>query len=174
MIKEESFILSKLREGDISAMEILYIRYAPQVRSFVFSILKNSEDTDDLVHDIFIKVWEKREIICQVKSFKAYLFTTTRNTVYNKLKHDRVHQKYVNYSSKNPANYDTEKRVVMQDLLDLINKEIDSLTEQQKIIYKLSRYDNLTYKEIAEKMGISPKTVQYHIGNILSRLKKIL
>ena len=99
-MKEEFFLLQKLSENDMSAMEVLYIRYAPQVKSFVSAILKDSADTDDIVQDIFLRIWEDRERVCQAKSFKSYLFAMTRNIVYNKLKHDKVHDRYVGFESK--------------------------------------------------------------------------
>lgn len=173
-MKEEFFLLQKLSENDMSAMEVLYIRYAPQVKSFVSAILKDSADTDDIVQDIFLRIWEDRERVCQAKSFKSYLFAMTRNIVYNKLKHDKVHDRYVGFESKRNSQHEIEERIMTKDLLDHINEEIDSLTEQQRIIYELNRNEDMTYKEIADKLGISPKTVQYHIGNVLAKLKKLL
>ena len=172
---EEFFLLSKLKEGNMSAMEVLYIRHAPQVKSFVSAIMKNDADTEDLVHDIFIKVWEERSKICNVNSFKSYLYAMTRNMVYNRLKHERVHRNYVmNLINRNAESNEIEERIVTKNLLEHINSEMEGLTEQQRIIYELSRNGDKTYKEISEIMGISPKTVQYHIGNVLSKLKKLL
>jgi RNA polymerase sigma-70 factor (ECF subfamily) len=98
----------------------------------------------------------------------------TRNVVYNKLKHNKVHDRYVGIESKRDLQHEIEERIMTKDLLDHINEEIDTLTEQQRIIYELNRNEDMTYKEIAEKLGISPKTVQYHISNVLAKLKKLL
>jgi RNA polymerase sigma-70 factor (ECF subfamily) len=174
MMKEEFFLLQKLNENDMSAMEVLYIRYAPQVKSFVSAILKDSADADDIVQDIFLRIWEDRHVVSQAKSFKAYLFTMTRNVVYNKLKHDRVHDRYVGLESKRTSQDEIEERIMTKDLLDQIKEEMERLTEQQRIIYELNRDEDMTYKQIAEKLGISPKTVQYHISNVLAKLKKLL
>ncbi len=173
-MKEEFFLLQKLSENDMSAMEVLYIRYAPQVKSFVSAILKDSADTDDIVQDIFLRIWEDRQMVCQARSFKSYLFTMTRNIVYNRLKHDKIHNKYVGFESKKSTQDEIEERIMTKDLLDHIKEEMDCLTDQQRIIYELNRNDDMTYKEIAEKLGISPKTVQYHISNVLAKLKKLL
>jgi RNA polymerase sigma-70 factor (ECF subfamily) len=98
----------------------------------------------------------------------------TRNVVYNKLKHNKVHDRYVGIESKGDPQHEIEERIMTKDLLDHINEEIDTLTEQQRIIYELNRNEDMTYKEIADKLGISPKTVQYHISNVLAKLKKLL
>ncbi len=173
-MKEEYFLLQKLREGDMSAMEVLYIRYAPQVKSFVSAIIKDEAEADDFVQDIFLKVWEEKDFVCQAKSFKSYLYTMTRNMVYNKLKHDKVHDRFVGFASKDSSEHSIEERIVTKDLLEHINSQLDNLTEQQKVIYELNRNEEMTYNEIAEKLGISPKTVQYHISNVLAKLKKLL
>lgn len=92
----------------------------------------------------------------------------------NKLKHDRVHDRYVGLESKRTSQDEIEERIMTKDLLDQIKEEMERLTEQQRIIYELNRDEDMTYKQIAEKLGISPKTVQYHISNVLAKLKKLL
>ena len=171
---EEYYLLQKLREGDMSAMEILYIRHAPQVKSFVFAIMKSVEETDDIVQDIFLKVWEERAVISQARSFRSYLYTMTRNIVYNRLKHRKVQTKYAGDFCNRQDLHDIEGRIITKDLLAHINEQMENLTEQQKVIYELKRNSDMTYKEIADKLGISPKTVQYHMNNILNKLKKLL
>lgn len=168
------FLTGRLGEDDMTAMEVLYIKYAPQVKSFVYAILKNEADTEDLVHDIFIKVWEERDKISDVRSFRSYLYSMTRNMVYNRLKKSGVHARYIETVKKNDSSSDPESRIVTKDLLHHINKEMARLPEQQRAIYEMNREGELTYNEISDKLGISPKTVQYHIGKVLSRLKKLL
>ena len=91
--------------------------------------------------------------------------------VYNKLKHDKAHDRYVGFNKRKNSTHEIENRIVTMDLLEHINAEMNNLTDQQRIIYELNRNEDLTYKEISEKLGISPKTVQY---NVLARLKKLL
>ena len=171
---EEYYLLQKLREGDMAAMEVLYIRHVPQVKSFVYAILKNSEETDDIVQDIFLKIWEDRDVVSRAKSFKSYLYTMTRNSVYNHLKHRKVKDRYRNHAITRSPQHEIEDRIITKDLLNHVKEEVGHLTDQQRIILELKRNDELTYKEIADKLNISPKTVQYHMNNILKQLKKLL
>lgn len=173
MLEEDYFLLHKLKEGDMSAFEVLYIRYAPNIKSFVSAILKNSADADDIVHEIFLKVWENRDSIANVQSFKSYLYSMTRNAVYNKIKRDKVHERFVGFASQNSEAYDSETSIQTKDLLANINKEIEKLPEKQREIYEMSREEEFTYNEISDKLNISPKTVQYHIGQALAKLKKL-
>ena len=174
MTKEEYFLLRKLNEGDISVMEVIYFRYAPQIKAFVSAILKNPADTEDLVQDIFLKIWDDRGTVCHAKSFRSYLFTMTRNIVYNHLKKKKVHDRFMDYTKNSSSSYNPEQRIITKDLLRHIDNEMKKLTDRQRTIYELNRNDDFTYSEIAEKLGLSPKTIQYHIGTVLSRFKKIL
>lgn len=155
-------------------MEVLYIRYAPQVKSFVSAILKNEADAEDLVQEIFLKIWENRETVCRAGSFRSYLYSMTRNTVYNKLKHDRAHERYMNFIRGKSPSYEPEERILTKDLLNHINTEMNKLSEQQRTIYEMSREGDLTYKEISRQLDISPKTVQYHISAVLAKLRKLI
>lgn len=171
---KDIFLIQKLGENDMTAMEFLYVKYAPQVKSFVYAFLKNEADTEDLVHDIFLKIWEERNRISRVVSFKSYLYSMTKNMVYNKLKKSGVHTRFVDATSANQANQDPEKKIITRDLLQHIHKEMGKLPKQQRDIYEMNREEDLTYNEISDKLGISPKTVQYHIGKVLIKLKKTI
>lgn len=171
---KDIFLIQKLGENDMTAMEFLYVKYAPQVKSFVYAFLKNEADTEDLVHDIFLKIWEERNRISRVVSFKSYLYSMTKNMVYNKLKKSGVHSRFVDATRSNQANQDPEKKIITRDLLQHIHKEMGKLPKQQRDIYEMNREEDLTYNEISDKLGISPKTVQYHIGKVLIKLKKTI
>ena len=170
---EDIFLVKKLGEDDIAAIEVLYIRYAPQVKSFVLAVMKNESDSEDIVQDIFLKIWEERDKLANIRSFKSYLYSMTRNMVYNRLKKKSVHQRYISSAGKEQMSADPERRIVTKDLLHHIHTEIENLPKHQRNIYEMNREDSLTYNEISERLGISPKTIQYHIGKVLARLKKI-
>lgn len=171
---KDIFLIQKLGEDDMAAMEFLYVKYAPQVKSFVYTILKNDADTEDLVHDIFLKIWEERRKISQVTSFRSYLYSMTRNMVYNRLKKAKVHSRFIGTTSTNQVDQDIEKRLITRDLLQKIRKMMVKLPKQQRDIYEMNRDEDMTYNEISDKLGISPKTVQYHIGKVLIKLKKTI
>ena len=90
------------------------------------------------------------------------------------LKKKKVHDRFVDYTKNSSSSYNPEQRIITKDLLEHIDNEMKKLTDRQRTIYELNRNDDFTYSEIAEKLGLSPKTIQYHIGTVLSRFKKIL
>ena len=97
----------------------------------------------------------------------------TRNMVYNRLKKHAVHKRYISSAGNEQMSADPERRIVTKDLLHHIHTEIENLPKHQRNIYEMNREDSLTYNEISERLGISPKTIQYHIGKVLTRLKSI-
>ena len=157
---DEHIILKKLRDRDSEALDILYLRYASKVRDFAFRLLKDRTDAEDVTHDIFLKIWEQRRGLGAVLSFRGYLFRMTRNAIFNAYKHRQVESKY--------------ESVTTDDLLEMIDLAVRNMPEQRRRVFCMSRYENMSYNDIAEALNISPKTVQYHISGALAELRKLL
>ena len=171
---DEHIILKKLRDGDSKALDILYLRYASKVRDFAFRLLKDRTDAEDVTHDIFLKIWEQRRGLGNILSFRGYLFRMTRNAVFNAYKHRQVEYKYQAEATESPAAHQTDDRVSTADLLEMIDLAVRNMPEQRRRVFCMSRYENMSYNDIAEALNISPKTVQYHISGALAELRKLL
>ena len=173
---DEHIILKKLRDGDSEALDILYLRYASKVRDFAFRLLKDRTDAEDVTHDIFLKIWEQRRGLGNILSFRGYLFRMTRNAVFNAYKHRQVEYKYQAEAgaAESPAAPQTDDRVSTADLLEMIDLAVRNMPEQRRRVFCMSRYENMSYNDIAEALNISPKTVQYHISGALAELRKLL
>ncbi len=168
-------LLERMSNGDTGALGILYLRYAPSVSNFAYRFIKVREDIDDITHDIFCSLWDNRNSIKNPESLKAYLFMMTRNAIFKAYKHKKVVAEYES-GVKNAGLNDTadgEKLVTTKDLLEIIELMISQLPEKQKEAFRMSRYENKTYSEIAECLGISQKTVQYYISQTLAELRKL-
>ena len=138
------------------------MRYAPHVEAFAFCMLKNRSEAEDLAHDIFLKIWETRESIGRIKSFRSYLFRMTKNAVFDIFEHKSVQTRY-------------EQRLLhAEDLLMIIDMAVEQMPEQRQRVFRLSRYEGLSHQQIAQKLGVTPKTVEYHIRTALAELKKII
>ena len=168
MNSDEHILLRKLREGDTEALDILYLRYAAKVRDFAFRLLGDSVEAEDITHDIFLKVWEQRKTLGNVVSFRGYLFRMTRNAIFNAFKHRQVESKYQARAA------DTDDRVSTNDLMEMIDLAVSNMPEQRRKVFCMSRYEDMSYNDIAEALHISPKTVQYHISGALAELRKLL
>ncbi len=176
MNSDEHILLRKLREGDTEALDILYLRYAAKVRDFAFRLLGDSVEAEDITHDIFLRVWEQRKTVGNVMSFKGYLFRMTRNAIFNAFKHRQVESKYQAQATADgtEALGDTDDRVSTNDLMEMIDLAVSNMPEQRRKVFCMSRYENMSYNDIAEALNISPKTVQYHISGALAELRKLL
>ena len=92
--QSDELILQGLRQGDYKAFDELYMCYAPHVEAFAYCMLKNKSEAEDLAHDIFLKLWENRESIGHIKSFRNYLFRMTKNAVFDIFEHKSVQFRY--------------------------------------------------------------------------------
>jgi len=169
---EDKILLERLRASDMDALCSLYMRYASRVRFLAFKLLKDEDGAEDVTHDVFLRLWQTREALPDIDSIPSWLFRMTRNEVFNIIKHRKAGRRYMEFSLRfTPAA--EEERVTTDDLLSVINHEIGALPEKQRAAYELSREGGKTYREISSELGISERTVQYHISRVLERIRRI-
>ena len=169
----DSELVRRLRVSDMDALCSLYLRYASRVRFIAYRLLGSREEAEDITHDIFLKIWKARESLPEIDSFPSYMTRMAYNAVLNHIKKRRAHRGYVEFSMKFTPAYEDE-RVTADDLAAVIDGALETLPSNQKAAFEMSRYDNKTYGEISSELGISKKTVQYHISRVLERLRKLL
>lgn len=169
----DDLLIDKVKEGDSKAFEELYYIYSERLYYFALRYLKTKEDAEGLVQDIFIKVWENRNGLKQGLSFNAYLFTIAKNTIFNQHRKKVNENTYKEYLRNYIDQYHnkTENDVVLADMKKRIDKSIESLPPQRKLIFQLSRNEGLSYKEIASRLNISEKTVEAHMRLTLKTLR---
>ncbi len=169
-------LLNRMKKGDTGALGVLYVRYAPSVTQFALRFIHVREEVDDLTHNIFIKLWEHREDLTDVNSLKGYLFNMTKNSIFKIFRHRQVVKDWENSERNKNENEisDGESVVTTEDLIQMIDLLISRMPDLQRKIFCMSRYENMTYNEIGEKLGVSPKTVQRYIGLALSEIRKLM
>lgn len=166
-----------LVSGDESAFYALYSRYWTRLKSFCRQFLKSDDLAENYAQDIFLKIWETRELLDPERSFSAYLYTIARNTVFNYLRHVAVSE---NASRKLIQNYllaeetDGDNEIIERDYFELLHRAIERLTPRQQQVFRLSRDSNLSHREIAENLGISVYTVQEYISDSIHSIKKYI
>ncbi|MES2780871.1 MAG: RNA polymerase sigma-70 factor [Bacteroidota bacterium] len=169
-------LFDRMRTGDKGALEILFKSHYASLCRFAKSILKDAEQAEDMVQEVFMKCWDKREQIQLTGSFKSYLFTAVRNHCFNTLKLNE--RKYWMEDGM-----EDDERLAVNDVVDHlsakslnenINKAIDLLPDKCRLTFQLSRFENMSYKEIAETMNVSVKTVENQMSKALSVLRTSL
>ena len=173
---EDKLLVNRLIKDNKAAFEQLFRKYHEQVYYFALRYMKTKEDAEEVVQEIFIRIWENRKSIDPAQSFGNYLFTICRNFMFNQNRKKINEQAYIEYVKNYllQINFKTEDDIVFSDLLQWLNEQIEMLPPQQKQIYRLSRNENMTHKQIADKMHISVKTVETHIRLALKTIRKSL
>ena len=174
--KKDEELVEQLRNGSHSAFGTLYARYKRQLTAYCYRFLKDEDEVEDVVQDIFLQLWETRDSLNTTLSFSSYLYTLAHNRMLNLIRQWNVHTHFAEKMAMNAkeATNETEETIMDNDYYALLNEMIDSLSPKQKEIFRLSRIEGLTYKEIAEKMHISVDTVQEHASLALRKIKKLL
>jgi RNA polymerase sigma-70 factor (family 1) len=173
----EEQLLQMIIADEVNGLELLFKNYYKQLWRFAKEILKNTDAAEDAVQDVFIKFWEKRNQINITTSLKAYLFTAVRNTCFNQLKASErnvwLDDTSIQYDMKN-SSPDAISNIAGKELEQKIATAIEALPPRCGLVFKLSRFENKSYKEIAEIMDISVKTVDNQMGKALMLMRQQL
>ena len=167
-------ILKLLANDDKTALEKLFNHYYPRLYGFSKSFLKWDEGIDDILQEVFLKIYQNRKNIRSTETFQAYIFTITKNLVLNELRSRLNEQKARERLFQNSVarEYLLSEKLEYLELQEKIGEIIRQIPERQQEVYLLSRKDGLSHKEIARKLDISEKTVEYHITHALAAIKK--
>jgi RNA polymerase sigma-70 factor (ECF subfamily) len=168
-------ILTRLKEGDLIAFKELFVKFQPKLYAFVFRYLKGKEDSEEIVQEVFIQVWENRSNINENLSFKSFLFTITKNKItdyFRKKKTEILYRNYVlNYLEVLHDN--TNKELIYKDYTALLADTIDQLPEKRKIIFIMSKKLGMSRNEIAQFLNISENTVKNQLQEAMKFLRNI-
>lgn len=170
---DEREFLESLRKGVSSSYVFLFNRYYSGLVVYAKHLLGSETHAEDIVHDIFTSLWEKRETLDVTISIKSYLFASVRNRCLNHLIHQRVHDEYQEavLHKGDVSGMLTWDYYVESELSEMIEKAIDKLPPQCRKIFIMSRFEEKTAQEIADNLSISPRTVEKHIEKALRLLR---
>lgn len=163
-----------LKEGEIGNFELIFHKYYMALVNYANTILNDIEESEDQVQQIYIMLWEKRAIIEIHTSLRAFLYKAVHNACLNKIKQQKVRSEYAKeIQLNNNSDYQYEKLEV-NELQKKIDNAIDLLPEQCSKIFKMSRFEQLKYQEIADQLGLSIKTIENQMGKALKILREQL
>ena len=172
-IPSDKILLSLMKEGDAVSFNTLFDRYWEMLYATVFSVCSDREVCSEIVHDIFLNIWLKREKL-QIESFKAYILASARYHVYRHVKNARKnsleYREELEYSSRVSMN-DGELNIRYQDLEKSVERELAELPRRCKEIFTLSRREQLSNDEIATRLDISKRTVENQLTHALRHLR---
>ena len=174
VIKLNKDLLILLKKGDVIAFDNIYEMYSERLYGFVLRYVKQKEDAEGIVQEVFIKIWETRNKIDIYSSFDSFIFTIAYNTTINLLR-KRVNEHKYQDRLKSVQQITGADQIIDEIYFKEINIQLqlllDKLTPRQKEIFQLSREVGLTHEEIAKKLDISVNTVKNHMVSTLAFIK---
>jgi len=172
----ESDIIPQIAQGNKNAFETLFKSHYANLCGYAVKYVWELEQAEEIVQDLFFNIWNKRSNLYISSSIESYLFRAVRNACLNYLKHKKIRDNYASSVQEiyNPRHGQVDNPVEALELQKKIDESIDSLPPERKKIFLLSRHEGLKYKEIAEQLGISVKTVEAQMGKALQFLREEL
>ena len=169
-------LIKALKKGDAKAFDKLFLIYGNRIYHFVYGYLKSKNSAEDVVQEIFLRIWKNRINLNPELSFKAYIFKIAYHLILENFENTYRQQSYKDKLIEESVNFTdgNEERLNYQLLLEKVDKLIDQLPPRQKEILIKRRKEGIQVKEIAEQLGIAPKTVENHLTEALKTIRKKL
>jgi RNA polymerase sigma-70 factor (ECF subfamily) len=171
-VTEKDFIAG-LRNNDELVFEQVFRDYYDRLCNFANTFLKDAFEAEEMVQHTFLTIWENRDCLVVHTSLKSYLYRAVHNNCLNRIKHLKVRTNHSNLLKlqAEPEFDNASQHIISNELEQQISKAIDELPQQCRTAFMLSRFENLSYAEIAEQMNISAKTVDKHIVKALKHMR---
>ena len=170
----DDFLFEEIRKGNHAAFSALFEKYYKDLVMYCGSIIKDRKDCEDIVQDIFYRLWRKRESLVIDVSLKVYLLRAARNSCLDSIRHNKVVSVYNENAGRNaaPEIYDTDDYIMYSDLkrhLGTIFRQMDGKSAEA---FRMNRFGHMKYKEIADRLNVSQRTVEVRIGNALKSIRE--
>lgn len=166
-------LIKKLRNNDKSAFTVIFTKYYADLVRFSFRFTKNSDASEELVQELFVKLWEDRNSLVLHTSLKSFLLKSVQNRSIDWLRHLNVRHKYASEVLDNPilSENDTENYVLHSELESNYIRAMKKVPDQYSEVFRMSRIESLGYKEIAQILGVSVRTVEIRMAKTLNLLR---
>ena len=172
----DEVLIALLKEGDRSAVAELYDRYWKILLTKAFDRLKSREDAEEIVQELFIKIWRRRHTLELQFSFKTYIYAALRYDILHYIARQKHRKDDISLDATDDLQFWAQEEefhsLEMKELQQRINLIIDSLPEKCQIIFKMSRNDGMSAKKIADQLNLSPRTVETQIGKAIRVLRQ--
>ncbi|MFO7655602.1 MAG: RNA polymerase sigma-70 factor [Bacteroidales bacterium] len=174
MPKTDKDIFDRVKKGDMAAFESLFRKYYSYLCHYALKIVGDTDTAEEVIQDLFVGLWEKREELAIETSVKSYLFKSAYNKCLLILRHKSVTNRYEQYvrEGEEPTEPDASEALNMKELSAVIDRTLEELPEKSRAIFSMSRFEGLKYHEIAKKLSLSVKTIESNMGKALKLFRK--
>jgi len=155
------------------AFNVLFERYSAKLYRFAFNLLRSRADAEEMVQEVFSRVWERRQELDEQQAFSGFVFSITYRLALNAIRHRKYEQKLqVELGDAPQTRNETEDAVVLADLQNLSRVAIDSMPHKRRLIFEMVRHQHMSYKEVAGHLHISAKTVESQMTEAIKFLRR--
>lgn len=174
LLHTEKDLIKKLKKGDSFAFEVLFYKYRNKVMGFAKKMIPAQIDPEEIVQEVFVKLWLKREAVDPEKDFQSYLYSIAKNLVLDHLKSAVNRKLYFvgEHFQQDLLDEESLDTSLIQETEEKLQELINAIPERRREIFRLSRFEGLSYKQIAVRLNISENTVDSQIRNALTFLRK--
>jgi RNA polymerase sigma-70 factor (family 1) len=161
-----------IKNGNVKSFEQVYYSWSEKIYTFIFRQCNSEEIADEVVQQVFVRLWEKRANLSLEYSLNVQLFRMSRTIFIDELRKAARMRRYLHELQKKKANDFTEDNFEGREILQLVNNAIESMPPVRKQVFLMSRVEHLSHQQIAGKLGIATKTVENHISLALKYLRR--
>ena len=172
-IMNDKVLLDRLIKGDEKALNEIYLIYWQELFLSAYNVLKDKAACEDIIQDLFLQLWQKRDTL-RIDSLRAYLFTAVRYIVFRQIRTGKVRSELFDAIGERMDMIPADALLEEREMNLQVARAVAALPEKCREVYKLSREEELSHKEIASKLNISTKTVENQITIALKRVRSSL
>jgi RNA polymerase sigma-70 factor, ECF subfamily len=176
-VKELNTIVDFIQNDSRSAYTVLFKKYANKIYHLALYYYHNKEDAEEVVQEVFLKIWIKRKAIKDPAAFPSLLYTTAKNMIYDSFKkqvHIKAYTEHLNLCDFYKQTQNTEETVIYNELETYYEELLKRIPEKRREVFIMSRKQGLTHQEIADQLNISIRTVEEHVRQSIKYLKKLI
>lgn len=169
-------LLAAIRDGNHQAYDQFYLDTVDLMFDFINLLLHSEAEAEEICQQIYVKIWESRQSIDPAGNFRGYLYKMAKTASFKYLEHKKVENKYLHYKGYDAPEFGAspDELVITREIALLIKISLDNMPEQRRKVFEMSRYEGLSYEEIAKRLNISNATVRSHISHAIKELKDIV
>lgn len=172
---DEKALLAKIASGDERAFRKLFDLYNERFYAIALKMTRSDEVAEDIVQDVFMNLWIKKESLVNVVNPSSYFFTAVYRKIYHHYRSEALNRKFLHSMSPVEKLADaTEEKVLAHESETLISKAISQLPPQQKLVFKLSKQEGFSRADVAHQLNITPNTVRNHLADAIKFIRNFL
>lgn len=173
---ENLVLLNRLKKGDKTSFTLLFTKYYKDLVNFSFSYTNDIQESEELVQDVFVRIWENRQSLQITTSLKSYLLKSVQNRCIDLIRHRNIQKKYRISILEDPVLFETstDHYVLHSELEIRLNDALQMIAEEYSKPFRMSRFEGLKYDVIAEELKVSVRTVEVRIAKALQLLREEL